>query len=85
MILKVVNNFDCSYDVSVELGKVFCWNPILPVDSSTDGLYLKPGKVVAINLETKNEPFTTVASIPIPSDLYRVFFVQNRIEDWLFR
>ena len=81
----MVNNFDRSDDVSVELGKVFCWNPILPVDSSTDGLYLKPGKVVAINLETKNEPFTTVASIPIPSDLYRVFLVQNRIEDWLFR
>ena len=80
-----MNDFDRSDDVSVELWKVFGWNPILAVNSSADGLHLKPREVVAIYLKFQNEPFTAIASVPIPSDLYRVFLIQNRIEDWLFR
>ena len=81
----MVNNFDCSDDVAVEFWKVFRWNPILAVNSSANCLHLKLEKVVVINLESENESLTAVACVPIPSDLYRVFLVQNRIEDWLFR
>ena len=85
MTFKPVSNFNYPDNVSVELGKVFRRNPILTMNSSADSLHLKPRKVVTANLKSQNEPFTTVASVPIPSDLYRVFLVQNRIEDWLFR
>jgi len=85
MTLKAVSNFNYPDNVSVELWKVFCWNPTFTVNSSADSLHLKPGKVVTINLESENESLTAVASVPIPSDLNCVFLVQNRIKDRLFR
>jgi hypothetical protein len=80
MTVKVVNDLDRSDDVSVELGEVLRWNPILAMSSGAHRLHLKLGEVVTVNVESENESFTAVASVPIPSDLYRVFLIQNRIK-----
>lgn len=81
------NYFDLPNNTLVELLKVFGRNPILLMSTATDKMGFVIGEKVSVNLKPRDvaDLVVIVLCVPIPRDLRRVFFVENRVEDWLLR
>jgi len=59
------------------------------LESNTHGEYERPRFAPDTGIDNRDQLEISERNlrghrVPIASDLYRVFFVQNRIEDWLF-
>src|SRR5688572_12133178 len=76
---------DRADDVSVEVGKLLCRDPVLQHVTATDLMNLVTVQVRTLDLEPGHVADTTGRDIPLAGDLCGVPTVEHRIEDRLVR
>src|SRR5262245_25437214 len=86
LVSELSDDFDEAYDVSVEFVEVFSRNPVFLMGLASDSFlfvtiqerssYTKPRYTPKLRI--------VIFRVPVPSDLDRVFFGDNRIKDGLF-
>jgi hypothetical protein len=78
--LERTDHFDRSTQLPVELDEIICRNPVLLMDARTDCLNRIAGQEFAINVKAENVARAAISRVPLPRDLARVRFVEDRIE-----
>lgn len=78
-----MDHFNSADDVSVELGQVFGWYPILDVNGAPNALRLVSLEKFGVDVKSGNVSRPGFLNVPVACDLYCVFFAENRIEDRL--
>jgi len=80
-------HLDLAHDLRVEVLKPLCGDPVFSVTCGTHRLYRKVGQERSANLKPGDvsEAGFRFPCVPSACDLNRVFLIQDRIEDGLFR
>src|ERR1051325_1052471 len=77
------HDLDGADQISIEFLKVLSRNPVLLMDTCTDGLNCVARKEISVHLKAQHVACPAVLCVPSPRDLSCVLFVQDRIEQRL--
>ena len=78
-------DLDPPHDIAIELQQLFGGYPKLFVLRSADGPHFETAHVLCVDVELRHEPAAGLLRIPVARNLRCVFFIEDRIENRLFR